>query len=191
MNREAVVEIIVIGTSLGGLNALEAVLSGLSPELPVPVVIVQHRGKTTNGSLLTSLKEVSSLPIEEAEDKTPLNPGRIYLAPPDYHLLVERGSLALSVEPAVEHSRPSIDVLFESAANAYGPGVIGVILTGANADGAAGAARIRQRGGRVVVQDPAGAEAAAMPAAAIAAGCDLVVPLAEIASCLASMTADS
>jgi two-component system chemotaxis response regulator CheB len=105
----------------------------------------------------------------------------VYLAPPDYHLLVERGSFALSVDERVQNARPSIDVLFESAADAYGEGVIGVILTGANQDGAAGLAKIKERGGVAIVQDPSGAERRTMPDAAIAATvADAVLPLDEI-----------
>ena len=117
----------------------------------------------------------------DADDKQWIKPGTVYFAPADYHLLVEKGEFSLSVDEAVHHSRPSIDVLFESAADAYGAALIGVILTGANDDGAAGARRIKSRGGLVVAQDPKTAEAPAMPAAAIAAGAvDQILPLDQI-----------
>ena len=117
----------------------------------------------------------------EAGDKDPIRPGNVYIAPPDYHLLVERRSFALSTDERVNYARPSIDVLFESASDAYGPRLIGIVLTGANHDGAAGLARIKRRGGVAIVQDPGEAEAAAMPAAALAATeADAVLALADI-----------
>jgi two-component system chemotaxis response regulator CheB len=120
-------------------------------------------------------------PVRDVEDKAPIEPGHVYLAPLDYHLLVQRGWFSLSVDPRVQHARPSIDVLFESAADAYGEKVIGVILTGANEDGAAGLARIKERGGVAVIQDPAGAERRTMPDAAIAATvADAILPLEGI-----------
>ena len=121
------------------------------------------------------------LPVADVEDKAPIEPGRVYLAPPDYHLLIEPGYFSLSTEPHVHYARPSIDVLFESAADAYGDRVIGVILTGANADGAHGLARIKQLGGVAVVQDPRTAERPEMPGAAlVATAADAVLPLVEI-----------
>jgi two-component system chemotaxis response regulator CheB len=118
--------------------------------------------------------------VREVDDKEAIEPRHVYLAPPDYHLLVERGSFALSTDERVQHARPSIDVLFESAADAYGERVIGIVLTGANEDGAAGLARIADRGGLAIVQDPESAERRAMPDAAIAAGTPTVLPLEEI-----------
>jgi two-component system chemotaxis response regulator CheB len=119
--------------------------------------------------------------VLDVEDKMPIEPRHVYVAPPDYHLLVERGSFALSIEARIKFSRPSIDVLFESAAYAYGPGVIGIILTGANEDGATGLARIKERGGVALVQDPAGAARRTMPDAAIAAtAADAILPLEEM-----------
>jgi two-component system chemotaxis response regulator CheB len=184
--------IVVIGTSLGGLHALEVLLGGFAIDFPLPIAVVQHRGVDAEArSLLTSLLQLGCvLPVVEADDKQPLQGGRVYFGPPDYHLLVERGQLALSTDARVCHARPSIDVLFESAADAYGDGVIAVVLTGASADGAAGATRVRERGGTVVAQDPRGAEAPAMPAAAIATGAvHHVLPLDEIAPFLHVATA--
>jgi two-component system chemotaxis response regulator CheB len=127
--------------------------------------------------------------VVEVEDKDLIAPGRVYLAPPDYHLLVEPGSFALSVDERVQYARPSIDVLFESAADAYGERVIGVVLTGANADGAAGLARIAKRGGAAIVQDPETAEAREMPAAALAAAPATVLPLESIGPHIAELCA--
>ena len=175
------VELVVVGTSLGGLSALEIVLGGLPDHFPLAIVVVQHRGIDPNDILSLVLQVHCALPVSEPDDKEPIEGGRIYVAPADYHLLVERGSFALSTEPKVSHARPSIDVLFESAADSYRRALIGVILTGANADGARGLARVKARGGLTVVQAPATAECAVMPEAAIAAtAVDRILPLAEI-----------
>ncbi len=194
--------IVVVGCSLGGLRALQTVLADLPADFPGTVVIVQHREAGSDETLVELLRQHSRLPVGEPEDKDPILPGRVYLAPPDYHLLIETtkrppdhpttrlpdhptmrlpGHFALSTDEPVNYARPSIDVLFESAADAYGERVIGVILTGANADGAQGLAAIKRRGGLTIVQDPATAEAPAMPEAAIAAAqVDAVLPLQEI-----------
>jgi two-component system chemotaxis response regulator CheB len=161
-------EIVVVGTSVGGLKALQTLLSGLPDDFPVPVVIVQHRGKDSDTALCDFLGRHSRLPISEPEDKENIVPGRAYLAPRDYHLLVENGSFALSTDPAVGFARPSIDVLFESAADQYRDRTIGVVLTGANRDGARGLAAIKLRGGLALVEDPALAACPEMPEAAIA-----------------------
>lgn len=181
--------LIAIGTSLGGLNALLSVVRQLPRELPVPIVVVQHRGVSQDTGLVDLLQQNTALTVVEAEDKTPLKPGVLFVAPPDYHLLVEdRESLALSTEAPVRAARPSIDVLFESAADAYGEALVGVLLTGASADGAAGLARIKQRGGCAIVQDPASAECATMPSAGIAAtAVDYVLPLERIGEHLLSL----
>lgn len=175
-------DIVVVGTSLGGLAALEILLSGLPAEFPLPVAIVQHRGMDSDETLMLLLQVHCALPVSEPDDKDPIEPGRIYLAPPGYHLLVDRGSFALSMDAKVCYARPSIDVLFESAAEAYKERVIGVVLTGASRDGSEGLARIKERGGLAVVQDPKGAEAPTMPEAAIAkVKVDRILPLPEIA----------
>src|SRR5579863_8586893 len=163
------VEMIVVGTSLGGLHALETLLHGLPPGFPIPVAVVQHRGPEES-SLASLLQLHCALPVAEVNDKDRVIAGRVYLAPADYHLLVEGGRFALSTDARVQHARPSIDVLFESAADTYHDRLLGVILTGASADGAAGALRIKHCGGRVVAQDPTSAEAPTMPRAAISAG---------------------
>jgi two-component system chemotaxis response regulator CheB len=177
-----VYELICIGASWGGLEAVGQVLADLPDEIDVPIVATMHRHPNAASRTLPELLNLRlARVVQDVDDKTALERGRVYIAPPDYHLLVERGSLALSVDDRVRFARPSIDVLFESAAYAYGPGVIGIILTGANEDGAAGLAKIKDRGGVALIQDPAGAARRAMPDAAIAATvADAVLPLHEI-----------
>jgi two-component system chemotaxis response regulator CheB len=175
-------ELVVVGTSLGGLSALEILLGGLPKAFPLPIAVVQHRGVESDETLALLLQVHCALPVLEPDDKDPIEGGRVYLAPPDYHLLVDRGSFSLSTEPKVCYARPAIDVLFESAAEAYRESVIGVVLTGASKDGSQGLARIKERGGLAVVQDPKGAESATMPEAAIArVKVDRVLTLPEIA----------
>ncbi len=175
-------ELVAVGASLGGLAALREVLRTLPATLPVPIVIVQHRGSAAETTLIDMLSQGTSLTVVEADDKVEMSPGTVYIAPADYHLLVEEGgTLALSTEAPVRSARPSIDVLFETAADAYRERLLGVLLTGASADGAAGLARIKQLGGCAIVQDPATAECATMPAAAIAAtAVDYILPLGQI-----------
>lgn len=174
-------ELIAIGCSLGGMHALQQILGSLPASFPVPIAVVQHRYRTSNETLPQYFRKLTPLTVVDAEDKQWLRPGTVYLAPANYHLLVDRGELNLSVDDAVTWSRPSIDVLFESAAEAYGEALVGVVLTGANDDGARGVKAIRQHGGFVVVQDPRTAEAPAMPRAAIdAARVDRVLPLDRI-----------
>ena len=173
--------VVVIGTSAGGLKALERVLGGLPPEFPVPIVAVQHRSRESE-AFASVMQSLVKLPVDEAEDKEPLAAPHVYVAPPDYHLLLEPGRLALSTDEPVSFSRPSIDVLFESAADAYGPSVLAVLLTGANQDGTRGLSRIRAAGGYAIVQDPMTAESPEMPAAAISSGAvDRVLSLGDIA----------
>jgi two-component system chemotaxis response regulator CheB len=175
-------EVICIGASWGGLDAVSRVLADLPDEIDVPVVVAQHRHPTAVSSALPELLSIRlKRVVQDVDDKTELERGHVYIAPPDYHLLVEPGSLALSLDERVQYSRPSIDVLFESAAFAYGPGAIGIILTGANEDGAAGLAAIKRRGGVAIVQDPRGAARRKMPEAAIAATvADAILPLEDI-----------
>jgi two-component system chemotaxis response regulator CheB len=174
-------ELIVIGCSLGGMRALQVVLSGLPATFTVPLAVVQHRHRASNEGLPIYLRKSSPLPVIDVDDKQWIKPGTVYLAPADYHLLVEKGMFSLSVDDRVAYSRPSIDVLFESAADAYGDKVVGVIMTGSNQDGAEGAKRIKARDGFLVVQDPASAEAPSMPQAAIAAArVDRILPLERI-----------
>ncbi|HEV7681387.1 MAG TPA: chemotaxis protein CheB [Pyrinomonadaceae bacterium] len=175
-------EIVVIGASTGGLKALQTLLSGLPAQFPLPIVIAQHRGNDSDSGLCDYLSKCSSMPVSEPDDKEPLLSGHVYLAPRDYHLLIEDRSFALSTIPPVRFARPSIDVLFESTADAFGPRAIGVVLTGANTDGANGAAAIKSRGGLLIVQDPNSADCPDLPAAAIAqATPDSLLPLNQIA----------
>jgi two-component system chemotaxis response regulator CheB len=158
------------------------VLAGLPKGFSAAVAVVQHRHRVSDLSLSNFLQQYSVLPLKEAEDKESVLPGHIYLAPADYHLLVEVGSFALSTEAPVIYARPSIDVLFESAADAYAERVIGVILTGASHDGAQGLAAIKAQGGLAVVQEPTTAESATMPKAALnAVNVDKILLLSAIA----------
>jgi len=175
-------DLIVIGASWGGLQAVGRVLSDLPADVEVPIVVAQHRHPDSlEGTLAQLLQAQIGRPVLDVEDKLRIEPRHVYVAPPDYHVLVEPTSFALSVDERVRFARPSIDVLFESAADAYGAGVIGIILTGANDDGARGLARIKRQGGVALVQDPAEAARRAMPDAAIAATvADAILPLDEI-----------
>lgn len=178
---------VVIGTSLGGLHALQIVLRALPGGYPDPIAIVQHRVKSAESGLRQLLQRACALEVVEPEDKEPLRPGVVYLAPPDYHLLVDRRTAVLSTEGRVNHARPSIDVLFESAAVAFASQVTGVVLTGSNEDGARGALLILQNGGRLLIQDPKQSESGIMPAAALTlTGEKRCYTLQEIASELAS-----
>lgn len=174
-------ELIVIGCSWGGFQGLRRVFSDLPADFPIPVVVVQHRHAQANDGLDASMQNASAIPIMDVTDKEPLLGGAIYLAPSDYHTIVDGKSLALSTEDAVNFARPSIDILFESAASSYGDSLIAVILTGANDDGARGLRRVKELGGYIIVQDPGSAVRREMPDAALAqVRADLVVPLEDI-----------
>jgi two-component system chemotaxis response regulator CheB len=175
-------ELVVVGASWGGLTAISELLQALPDELAAAVAIVQHRGPEPEPGLYTTLlQRRTSRPVAEVSDKEPIRARHVYVAPADYHLLVEPGFFSLSTEERVMYARPSIDVAFESAADAYRERVIGIVLTGANADGAAGLARIKRAGGVAIVQDPRTAAAAVMPEAALAATTvDAVLPLSEL-----------
>jgi len=159
-------DLVVVGTSWGGLAALRTLVGALPASFRMAVTLVQHRHKDSDHVLRALLQERSPLVVCEVEDKMPLEEGHIYVAPPDYHTLIEPGHFALSTEAPVRFSRPSIDVTFTSAADAYGHRVVGVVLTGANADGANGLRRISDLGGLALIQDPDTAESRMMPAAA-------------------------
>lgn len=175
---------VVVGCSAGGVQALRLLLSGLAQNLPVPVLVVCHTGSEDVDMLIDVLAAQSCLPVREATERQRPVPGTVHIAPAGYHLLIEAdGRFALSVDRRVCFSRPSIDVLFESAAAHYQQALIGVVLTGANDDGALGLKTIRAHHGLAIVQSPDSAEAAIMPAAAIRiAGADHIVPLADIAA---------
>jgi len=167
--------VVAVGTSWGGLSAMRTLLGGLPEDFPIPIVIVQHRGKDSDQLLSQLLQDATPLSVCEIEDKDVLEPGRVHVAPADYHVMLEPGFASLTIEEPVRFSRPSIDVMFDSAAATYGEHVIGIVLTGANEDGASGLAHIVGRGGRALIQDPKTAEVAIMPQAAIRA-----VPTAEV-----------
>ena len=173
---------VVMGASAGGVEALLAVLGGLPRGYRLPVIVVLHMPDDRNSVLVEVLAQRLAVPVTEAVDKLPVAPGTVHVAPPGYHLLVERGAtLALNCDAPVHYSRPSINLLFESAADAWGPALAGILLTGANEDGAGGLARIQAAGGYTVVQDPAEAQARTMPLAALATHTPhAVLPLAGI-----------
>ena len=180
-------ELVVVGVSAGGLQALCTISGALTVDFTMAMVIVQHRSKDSY-ALCDVLQDCTTLPIHEITDKEPIVAGHIFLAPPDYHVLIERGFFSLSVDEPIRYSRPSIDLMFETAAEAYGPGVIGVVLTGANHDGAWGLRQIADRGGAAIVQDPATADVAVMPRAALAAVPEATIaPVEEIARLLVAL----
>ncbi len=176
-------EAVVIGCSAGGLDALRTVLETLPTGFPSAVIIVAHIAPDCDSLLPSLLTKACRLPVSEAQEREPILPGHVYVAPPNYHLLIEPDrTFALSVDERVCFVRPSIDVLFHSAADAYGERLIGVVLTGANSDGAQGLKAVKAVGGLTLVQDPANAYADAMPKAAIATGAaDKILPLDVLA----------
>jgi two-component system, chemotaxis family, protein-glutamate methylesterase/glutaminase len=180
------IEAVVIGASAGGFEALLAVLTGLPSTYPMPLVAVLHLPDNHESRLAELFGYRLALQVREARDKETLEPGVLYFAPSGYHLSIETDrSFSLSCEDRVSFARPSIDVLFASAADAYGKSLAAILLTGANYDGANGLAGTRVAGGLTIVQDPASAEVATMPEAAIRRMTpDLILPLAEIHSLL-------
>lgn len=180
---------LAIGCSAGGLAALHQLFDGLRGPLPVAVLVVCHAGSEDMAVFCELLQRSCPMPVAEAIERAPPMRGHVHVAPAGYHLLVERDRrFALSIDPRVEFSRPSIDVLFESAAEAWREHLVGVLLTGANADGARGLLHIRRSGGIAVVQDPATAFASAMPAAALEiAGADHCVSLPAMPELLESL----
>jgi two-component system chemotaxis response regulator CheB len=183
-------DLVVVGTSWGGLAALRTLVAGLPESFMMAVMLVQHRHKDSDHLLRVLLQERSAMEVCEVEDKMPVEHGRIYVAPADYHTLVELGHFSLSLEAPVRYSRPSIDVTFGSAAASYAHRTVGIVLTGANSDGAEGLRQISDRGGMAIVQDPATAESATMPAAAVkAVPRARVMPLGAIVSFLRELPA--
>ena len=182
------IDAVVIGASAGGVEILSVLLSVIPSGCRVSFFIVIHIPRERPSLLPELFANRCALPVREAEDKEPVQPGTVYFAPPDYHMLVDRGpALALSGDEPVHFSRPSIDVLFDSAADIYGERLMGVILTGANQDGAEGLAAIAQAGGRTVVQDPSGAAVAYLPEAALQEGpVDAVLSLEQLQELFAS-----
>jgi two-component system chemotaxis response regulator CheB len=180
------IDAIVIGASAGGVEALSILLPALSAGLRAPLIIVLHLPRERPSLLAGIFAPKCALQVKEAEDKMRVEPGTVYFAPPDYHLLIDEGpQLALSIDELVHFSRPSIDVLFESAADIYAERLMGIILTGANDDGAAGLAAVHRAGGVTLVQEPGSAQAPLMALAALKrTAADFVLPLEEIASLL-------
>lgn len=178
---------IAIGASAGGFNALKTILTRLKEDLAATVVIVQHTSPNSGDYMPKHLDSVSKLKVKEAEEKEKLKPGTVYIAPPNYHLLVESDeTLSLSIDERVNYSRPSIDVLFDSASDVFGDTLIGIVLTGASSDGSAGLKKIKNAGGLAVVQEPKSAEVSTMPEAAIRAvgKPDYILQLEDIAKLL-------
>jgi two-component system, chemotaxis family, protein-glutamate methylesterase/glutaminase len=175
-------EVIAVGASWGGLQAVGRLLEGIPVELDQPIVVAQHRSaESSRGVLETLLQHHIRRPVREPGDKEPIEACHVYVAPADYHLLVEDGHFALSVDARVQYARPSIDVLFESVAEVYRHRAIGIVLTGANEDGAAGLAAIKRNGGVSIVQDPKTAARRTMPDAAIAGSvADAILPLEQM-----------
>src|ERR1051325_2101123 len=174
-NRTLAYAVVVIGASWGGLAALREIFTALPPEFDIPTVVVPHRHRDSDAMLARFLQDFTSLAVCEAEDKQPLVSGRVFIAPSNYHTLVEQGHLSLSTEAPVNFSRPSIDVTMTSAADVYGHRAVGVVLTRANDDGSRGLRRIHDAGGMAVIQDPDTAESPAMPLSALRA-----VPTARV-----------
>ena len=178
MNYEA----IVMGASAGGMNALQTILKCLNKKISIPVIIVQHLHPEGDDFMARHLNTICPLYVKESENREAIKPGIAYLAPPNYHLLIEKDkTFSFSTEDRVNYCRPSIDVLFESAADVYGSKLIGIILTGANNDGAVGMMIIKKHGGLTVVQDPSTAEVGIMPSSALQlTTVDYILPLEEI-----------
>jgi len=181
--------IVVAGSSLGGFHALKTVLYGLPKDFLLPVVVVQHRSFEDSELFAPLLAAYVSLPVVEIDDKQEIKAGQIFVGPSNYHILFDGNHLALSTEGPVSQARPSIDVLFESAAETFREGVLGVLLTGMTRDGAAGLKRIKECGGFTVVQDPLSVEGRSMPDGTINfAIADKVLPLEEIAAFLVDLS---
>ncbi len=183
---------IVMGASAGGVEALLKLLGALPVDFQLPILTVLHLPDERHSQLADVFQKRLHRRVKEAQDKESIQPGHLYFACPGYHLSVELDcSLSLSQEEHVHYSRPSIDILFESAADAYGPGLVGVLLTGANEDGARGLKRIKQLGGLTVVQDPDEAKVDVMPRAALGLQIpDYILPLSGIARLLADLDKD-
>ncbi|MCK9616844.1 MAG: chemotaxis protein CheB [Lentimicrobiaceae bacterium] len=182
---------VVIGSSAGGLDALKVLLTTLPATFRLPILIVQHQSPHSNNFLSRYLDEIAMVKVKEADEKEKINPGIVYLAPPNYHMLVEDDeTISLSVEEKVNYARPSIDVLFESAAYVFKSSLIGIVLTGANNDGSLGLKTVKDFGGLTIVQDPATAYVDTMPRSAInSTSVDHILPLEQIGNLLVKLSA--
>ncbi|HEX9649619.1 MAG TPA: chemotaxis protein CheB [Cyclobacteriaceae bacterium] len=168
MNKVREYDAITIGASAGGMNLVQDMASKLPKDFSMAVILVQHIANNSDGGWITLLDSTSPLTIKEAEEKEQIERGKIYIAPPNYHLLVENDfTFSLTVDEKVNYARPSIDVFFETASWVFGNRLVGIILSGGNSDGAKGLKSIKDRGGFTIVQDPKSAESPSMPLAAI------------------------
>jgi two-component system chemotaxis response regulator CheB len=190
MMQRAPVDLVVVGGSWGGMNAAARLFREVPAPLPVPVLLVLHRSKTSEGRVLERvIASDGGHPVREIEDKDDLTAGMIHVAPADYHVLVEGSGVSLTVDDPVNHSRPSVDLTLETAADAHREHLLAVLLSGLGRDGAAGVKAVRRHGGRTFVQDPDEAERSEMPLAALATGCvDEVAPLSVLAGRIAELT---
>jgi two-component system chemotaxis response regulator CheB len=184
------IDAVVVGASAGGVEALGEILPTLPADFRPALLVVLHLPRERPSLLVEIYEKRCALPVREADDKEPIEPGTVYFAPPDYHMLVERSrQIALSTDEPVYYSRPSIDVLFESAADVYAERLLGIILTGANEDGAAGLLAVHRAGGVTVVQQPDSAKVPAMVVSALQRNpADFVLPLPGIADLLKGLT---
>lgn len=175
-------EAIVMGASAGGMNALQTILRCLEKKFPIPIIIAQHLHPEGDDYMARHLNTICQLRVKESENREMIKPGTVYLAPPNYHLLIEKDkTFSFSTDDRVNYCRPSIDVLFDSAADVYGSKLIGIILTGANNDGALGMKKIKKQGGLTIVQDPSTSEVEIMPSSVIQlTTVDYILPLEEI-----------
>jgi len=189
VGKKSKYDLIVMGGSSGGIEAILGIIEQLPPDFAIPIVIVMHQTRNSKSSLAEVIQSRTRLKVREPEDKEKIQPKHIYVAPPNYHLMMEQGgTFSYSYSELVNYSRPSIDVLFESAADAYGKKLIGVLLTGSNADGANGIKMISERGGLTIVQNPKTAESPVMPQAAISATqVDHILDLINIPNTLIKM----
>jgi two-component system chemotaxis response regulator CheB len=183
------IQLIVIGGSAGSLDVILKLIPALYPRLPAAIILVTHRKPTNDDILVDLLSAKSTWPVKEAEEKEPIVPNTIYVAPTDYHLLLEKDhTFSLDVSEKVNYSRPSIDITFESAAEVYGPSLLGILLSGANADGAEGMKRIKELGGICLVQDPDSADVGFMPQQAIEqVNVDKILPADQLAGYINSL----
>jgi two-component system chemotaxis response regulator CheB len=181
-----------MGASMGGFEAISIILQGLPASFPAAIAIVQHRRPDSDSRLEHLLAQKSNLPVHITDDKDVIEPGHVYISPPDYHLLIDEDVFSLSIDEPVSWSRPSIDVLFETAAVSTHRPIIGVLLTAASSDGAAGIRALAKRGGVTIVQDPKEAMSPVAPLAALAGGpVDHILKVAEIAPLLCRLTSSS
>ena len=181
---------VVVGASAGGMKVIKELVTSLPADFPMALIIVQHVSDSSDGSWAELLDGYSKIEVREADEKESILPGTVYLAPANYHLLIESDhTFTLTVDERVNYARPSIDVLFETAADAYRESLIGIIYTGANFDGAKGLLRVKEAGGLTIVQDPVTAEAVAMPKAAIETTVpEYVLPPEEIIDLLKNLS---